>query len=322
MSTSHAEIVAERDPAKLAARRLPMKGYPHLSVGPVTHLREERGRLAALRWERFDARPLGSTIGAELHGIDLCKPLDDAAIDEIRRALHAYKVLFFRDQPLTAAQHVAFASRFGELEVHPFIPANTGEPTLVRLAKSAEVGGYENQWHHDVTWRERPSQAAVLHAIEVPATGGDTLFADMVAAYQGLDDEWKQRIEGMVAVHDYTRVFGHVVPEDRRAEMRAKYPLVEHPVVGRHPVTGQRYLYVNRVFTSQIRGISREESLPIIDALSRQAEVPEYQCRFRWQKDSVAFWDNRAAQHYAASDYWPDVRVMERASIVGERPVA
>jgi alpha-ketoglutarate-dependent taurine dioxygenase len=289
-------------------------------VGPVTHLEAERARLVGLSWRHFDAEPVGATVGAEITGVDLTAELPDDVVAELRQALLDYKVLFFRDQPLTAAQHVAFARRFGDLEVHPFIPSNTDQPELVRFAKSADVAGTENAWHHDVTWRERPSLGAILHAIEVPPTGGDTLFCDMYAAYDGLDDDVKEQIADLVAVHDYLRVFGPFVREDQAEEMRAQYPPVEHPVVRTHPETGRKLLFVNRVFVDHIVGLAPDESTALIDRLSHQADTIEYQCRFRWAPHSVAFWDNRAVQHYAASDYWPDVRVVERASIIGDRP--
>ncbi|MDH3755779.1 MAG: TauD/TfdA family dioxygenase, partial [Acidimicrobiia bacterium] len=175
-------------------------------------------------------------------------------------------------------------------------------------------------WHHDVTWREEPSMGAILHAIEVPPTGGDTLFADMYAAYEGLDPELRERIDTMTAVHDFVRAFGQQVDAEMKAEMREKYPQVEHPVVRTHPETGRKLIYVNRFFTDNIVGLDPDESTALIDLLASQAELVEYQCRFQWTPDAVAFWDNRAVQHYAASDYWPDVRIMERASIIGDRP--
>ncbi len=204
--------------------------------------------------------------------------------------------------------------------MHPFIPANGEHPELVRFAKSADVGGYENGWHSDVSWREVPSMAAVLHAVAVPPTGGDTLFADMYAAYDGLSDDVRKRIDGLRAVHDYMMAFGAQVPPEQRDEIRARFPRVEHPVVRTHPETGRRLLYVNRFFTSHVLGLDPEESRALLDRLCRQADVIEYQCRFRWTPDTVVMWDNRAVQHYACSDYWPSVRVMERASIVGDRP--
>jgi taurine dioxygenase len=291
-------------------------------MGPRSYLHEERARLAALTWKHFDLTPLGSTLGAELSGVDLGQDLPEEVFAEIHQALLDYKVIFFRDQPVDAAAQVAFARRFGELELHPFIPPNGEYPELCRFEKSADVAGYENLWHHDVTWREKPSKLAILHAVDVPPTGGDTLFSDMHAAYNGLDEAWKARIEDMVMVHDYMRAFGAGVPDEKKAEIRAKFPQPEHPAAGTHAETGRRYLYVNRVFVDHIKGMTREASLPIIEHLARQAEYPEHQCRFHWTKDAIAIWDNRAVQHYAASDYWPDVRIMERASVIGEKPVA
>ncbi len=316
------KVVASHDPAaKLAVRRVSFGDSP-VQLGPMTHLAAEQERLAALRWEHFDAVRLGTTIGAELRGVDLTAALAEPVVAEIRAALDAYKVVFFREQPLSAPQHVAFARRFGELEIHPFIPPNPDQPELVRFEKRADVGGYENAWHHDVTWREVPSMGAVLHAIQVPPIGGDTLFADMYAAYEGLPDTVLARIDGLTATHDFIQAFGGQVPEDQRAEMRARYPQVTHPVVCTHETTGRRHLYVNRNFVARLDGLPGDEGAALLDLLCRQADYPEYQCRFRWEPDSVAFWDNRAAQHYAASDYWPASRTMERASIVGTRPRA
>ena len=302
------------------ARRVTLEPWG-VQVGPVTHLAGERTRLSGLTFDLFDVHPVGATIGAEVHGIDLCSPLDGAVVADLERCLHEFKVLFFRDQPLTPQQHVTFARRFGELEIHPFIPANPDQPELVRFAKEATVGGFENGWHSDVSWRARPSLGAVLHAVEVPAVGGDTLFADMYAAYDGLDPDLRELVDGLTAVHDFSMVFGHTVKAADRVAMREQYPPVEHPVVRTHPDTGRKLVYVNRFFVDHIVGMDRDESNALIDRLARTAETVEYQCRFRWEEHSVAFWDNRAVQHYASSDYWPEHRVMERASIVGEAPV-
>jgi taurine dioxygenase len=314
-----AEVVESQAGYHLGTVRFTLHPYP-VMVGPDAHVAAERERLAALQWEHFDIRRLSPTIGGELSGVDLTKSLSQEVLDDVRRALHEYKVIFFRDQPITAAQHVAFARRFGDLEVHPFIPSNTAEPELVRFEKSAEAGGYENSWHHDVTWRSVPSMGAVLHAITVPELGGDTLFADMYAAYDGLNGEMKERIDALDAVHDYMRSFGHMVPPERRDEVRAQYPQVTHPVVCRHSATGRRHLYVNRNFVDHVVGVAPDESTELLDLLCRQADYPEYQCRFHWEPHSIAFWDNRAVQHYASSDYWPAVRTMERASIMGTPP--
>jgi len=313
------------DIGEFNARKLAF-GPDKAVVGPVAHLAAERIRLTALEWEHFEVRQVGATLGGIVKGLDLSKPLPDEVFDELARAWVDYKVLFFRDQVLTAEQHIAFARRFGELEVHPFLRNNDDFPELVRFAKDADTGGYENAWHHDVTWRESPSKGAILRAIEVPDTGGDTLFCDMNAAYEGLSDELKDRIEGLVAEHDYMQAFGHTISgadadADADAEaMREKYPIVEHPVVIRHPISGERLLYVNRFFTSRIVGLDPAESDELLVTLFAQSNTLEYHCRLHWHPNSVAMWDNLAVQHYASSDYWPDIRVMERASIVGVRP--
>ncbi len=298
--------------------RLP--GYP-IAVGPFTHVAQERDRLASLQWRTLDAHQVGATVGAEISGVDLTAELSDDVVAELRQALSDYKVLFFRNQPLTPQQHVAFARRFGDLEVHPFLPSNTGEPELVRFDKTAEASGYENSWHHDVTWRDCPSMGAVLHARSVPDHGGDTLFADMYAAYDALDEDTKEEIDGLVAVHDFTQTFGHSMSAEERSAAQERFPPVRHPVVCTHPATGKLHLYVNRPFVSHIEGLDRERSVELLDRLCRQADAPEHQCRFTWTTDAVAFWDNRAVQHYASSDYWPQRRSMERASIIGTRPV-
>lgn len=313
-------LIADREPsAGLEARRYRTALFSDWS-GPATYLAPERERLRNLKWNHFTARRLSSTLGAEISGLDLREELSDDVVAELDQALADYKVIFFRNQPITSEQHVAFARRFGELEIHPFIPSNTGVPELVRFEKSAEVAGYENSWHHDVSWREHPSRAAVLHSFQIPDVGGDTLFSDMYAAYDALDDETKALVDGLDAEHDYMQTFGRQVPPERADEMREKYPLVIHPVVISHPATGKKALYVNRNFTSKIVGMDKAESDELLRLLCRQAEAVENQCRFVWEVDSIAMWDNFAVQHYASSDYWPDIRIMERASITGPRP--
>ncbi|UDY35243.1 TauD/TfdA dioxygenase family protein [Dermatobacter hominis] len=327
MSTTTTDVpLAEDqpDPAATGALRISLPGSD-VQVGPVGYLAAERRRLDGLTWRHFDVQRCSATVGAELSGIRLADDLPDEVIAEVARALAEYKVIFFRAQPMTAAEHVAFARRFGDLEVHPFLPANAEAPEVVRFAKSADVGGYENGWHHDVTWRAVPSKGAVLHALEVPPSGGDTVFSDAHAALESLDDDLRARIDDLLAVHDFSNVFGHGMAPDELARMRDQHPPVEHPVVVTHEVTGRDLLYVNRFFVSHLAEadgtpLDRDESRALIDRLCRAFELLEHQTRFRWEPESVAFWDNRAVQHYACSDYWPDVRVMERASIIGSAP--
>ena len=270
-------------------------------------------------YERFDVRPLSPIIGAEIFGVDLRDDLDDETFADLRRALLEWKVIFFRDQDLTGEQHRDFARRWGDLEVHPFL--KQGEvPEVVRFEKGAKEKGYENVWHSDVTWRQEPSLGSVLRAIEVPDVGGDTLFADAGAAYDALEPDIQERIDGLTAIHDFSHVFGLLMSADELAEMQQKYPPAEHPIVRVHPDTGRRTLYVNEAFTSHIPDLDPDESEALLQRLFRQPRIPELQCRFRWQPNSIAFWDNRAAWHYAASDYFPARRVMERVTIIGDRP--
>ncbi len=292
---------------------------PIRHFGPRAALRDERERLAKLRFDRIGVHPLGATIGAEISGVDLGH-LDDASFAEIERAFFAYKVVFFRDQDIATEQHLTFARRFGEIEEHPFLNAKEGYDKIVEFAKDEKVIGVENVWHHDVTWRAQPSLGSVLRAIDVPRVGGDTLFADMYAAYEGLDEDTKKRVDDAVAVHDFSHSFGLAMTPEQLAEQQKKFPPARHPVVRTHPSTGRRCLYVNAIFTSHIEGMPRDESDALHDLLYRQADVPEYQCRLRWQKNTIAFWDNRAVQHYALSDYDPQRRVMERVTIIGDEP--
>lgn len=268
---------------------------------------------------RIEAAPLSPAIGAEIHGVDLHEDLSDETIAGIRQALLDYRVIFFRDQAITAREHIAFARRFGALEIHPATPKDQPDPEILRIAHGPKSRGSENNWHSDVTWRAEPSMGSVLRAIEVPPVGGDTLFASMDAAYDALTPAMQQWVCTLTAVHDISRVFVDRLGISRE-ELLAKYPVQEHPVVRTHPETGRRTLYVNTGFTSHIKGLSKKESDWLLDHLYSMAAIPELQCRFRWAPNSIAFWDNRACQHYAASDYFPAVRVMERVTIAGDRP--
>jgi taurine dioxygenase len=263
--------------------------------------------------------PLTPCIGAEISGVDLASPDIADAIPAIRAALLDHKVIFFRDQHITAAQHIAFARHFGELEIHPATPKDQAEREILRITHGPDSRGRENAWHSDVTWREAPSLGSILRAIEVPTVGGDTLFADMHAAFTRLSPALQKIASQLTAVHDIARVFAGRLGQSAE-ELHAKYPPQRHPVVRTHPETGQPSLFVNTAFTSHIEGLAADESDRLLAHLYAQAANPEIQCRFRWQPGSIAFWDNRASQHFAASDYFPARRVMERVTIAGCKP--
>lgn len=293
-----------------------------IQVGPRVARRVADG-FDARPYTDFGVRGLTPTIGAEVAGIDLGRPLSDTQLAELRRALLEWKVLFFRDQHISRSQQRAFAERWGSLHQHPFMNyVNPGqcEADVVTLAKDAQTAGVENEWHADVTWHSHPPLGAVLRAVEVPALGGDTLWLDAAAAYDGLAEDVKARIERLRAVHDWQHTFGLAMPSEDRARLAPLFPPAEHPIVRIHPETRRRTLFVNPLFTQGVVGLEPADSEALLRVLYRQLERPEYQCRFRWCAGDVAFWDNRATQHYAASDYYPERRVMDRVAIRGERP--
>ena len=271
-----------------------------------------------------EVEPLTPAIGAEIAGIDL-RDVDVETADWILEKLIAHKVVFFRDQELDTGEHVAFARRFGELETHPVKPKEGFPEVMVLHADGDHPPAGTAYWHSDVTWRPEPSLGSILYAREVPPVGGDTLFANMEAAYEGLDDETKALIDGRFAIHEFEPLRRTLISsgadEERIARYEEKYPCVRHPIVRAHPATGRPSLYVNCLFTMGIEGMPIEEAKPLLERLYAQATKPEYQCRFRWRRNSVAFWDNRATQHYAAADYFPAVRTMERVTIEGEKPL-
>ena len=272
----------------------------------------------------FKVNRLSPNIGAELLDIDLRQDLDEKTYKSIYQALLTYKVIFFREQNLTTEQHLKFAKNFGELEVHPFAPHKEGFPEVLCITHNEKNKGRENTWHSDVTWREIPSLGSILRMIEGPQVGGDTLFSDMSMAYDGLPDEVKEKLDGAIAVHDFAGFRKRLVQDGKSIEeietLNKQFPSPEHPVIRTHPDTKQKVIYVNKAFTQHIKDWDKEESNAMLDFLYAQAAIPEYQCRFVWEKDSIAFWDNRSCQHYAVSDYWPQVRRVERVTVIGDRP--
>jgi taurine dioxygenase len=274
----------------------------------------------ATEFGSFRVRPVGTAIGAEVEGLDLARGISSDLREDLNRALLEWKVLFFRDQRITSEQQRDVARQWGELEVHPFLKAGD-TPEVVRFEKDETTKGTENIWHSDVTWRQIPSLGSILRAVQVPALGGDTMWADMALAYDGLPEHVRDQVDGLTAVHDFSDSFGQGMSPDKLAKMREEFAPAEHPVIRVHPETGRRTIYVNEIFTSRIIGLDPEESTRLLGYLCAQARVPEYQCRFHWEPNSIAFWDNRSTQHYAISDYWPAVRIMDRVTIVGDRPV-
>jgi taurine dioxygenase len=295
-----------------------------LPVGVRTLDRAEPGSVPA-RFRRIGIEPLGVTLGAVVTGADLRAPLDDELFAEIDLAFREWKVIVFRDQDLTLEQQGAFASRWGDV-VEDSLPrqvANGGRivalPRMVDnvlpFTRDGIVAGLENVWHADGSYREAPVLGTMLRAVDVPPLGGDTMFADMAAAYDNLDPRVQERVESLWACHDwsaggYTEKYAATWDEYRSA-----VPPVRQPVVLRHPRTGRKTLFVNRGFVRHIIGLPAEESEELLEILCRQADVPEYQLRIRWEPNLLVLWDNFAVQHYAVNDYWPQTRTLVRATI-------
>ena len=289
-------------------------------------------RAASLK-SSFTVEPLTCAIGAEIGNVNLgVASRDLSMVAELKALLLKHKVLFFRDQDISRAEHVAFARHFGELEDHPVAGSDPENPGLVRIYKSPDSPNdrYENAWHTDATWREAPPMGCVLRCVECPPVGGDTMWANMVLAYEKLPQYIKDQIDGLRARHSIEATFGAAMPAERRLALKAQYPDAEHPVVRTHPETGEKVLFVN-AFTTHFTNFHTPENVrygqdytqggsALLQYLINQAMVPEYQVRWRWKPNSMAMWDNRSTQHYAVMDYPPCHRKMERAGIIGDKP--
>jgi taurine dioxygenase len=257
--------------------------------------------------------------GAEIHGVDLAQPLDERHFKEIHDALVEHGVIFFRDQHLTPDQQKAFGRLFGELHIHPAAPTLLeGHPEILVIhadENSKRVAGEE--WHSDVSCDLEPPMGSILYMHELPPVGGDTLFASMSAAYETLSPAMQRFLEPLTAMHEGEHVYRgrYGVKDDGRV-----FPKAEHPVIRTHPVSGRKGLFVNRGFTTRIVQLKRAESAAVLEMLYRHVETPELHCRFRWQPRSVAFWDNRAVQHHAMWDYYPQRRHGHRVTIKGDKP--
>jgi taurine dioxygenase len=288
---------------------------------------------AAVLQHSIKVEPLTCTIGAEIRNVNLGAASRDAQLmAELHALLLKHRVLFFRDQDISRAEHVAFARHFGELENHPVVGSDPDHPGLVRIYKdlNSKPEHYENAWHCDATWREKPPMGCVLRCVESPPVGGDTIWCNMVEAYERLPQHVKQQIAALRARHSIEATFGAAMPMEQRLKLKAQFPDAEHPVVRTHPETQEKILFTSAFamhfsnFHTPANVRFGQDFAPgaslLLSYLISQAAIPEYQVRWRWSRNAVAFWDNRATQHYAVQDYWPAVRKMERAGIMGDTP--
>ena len=260
-------------------------------------------------------------IGADVENFNISEGMDQTQFGCIHDALMKHQVLFFRDQEMTLDQHKQFARQFGELHIHPGIPGPEGHPEVIAIhadENSTRIAGED--WHSDVSCDDEPPMGSVLHMHIVPETGGDTLFANMYAAYEALSEPMRVMLDGLTALHSGEMAYRGRYQYRGVDDQGVSYPDNDHPVVRTHPVTKRKGLFVNRIFTARINGVSEAESDALLRFLFRHIERPEFQVRFRWRPGSVAFWDNRAVQHYAIWDYFPQTRSGYRVTVAGDRP--
>ena len=273
---------------------------------------------------RLNIKSLSGWIGAEIHGIDLTKPITHELYIQLRECLVEYEVIFFRDQAITPAQQHALASMFGPLQSHPAYQTVEGFPEISILESTADKPTKIECWHSDMTFRQHPPLATVLRAQVVPDKGGDTLWASMTAAYRGLSKSMQDFLSTLTAVHDFSYGFKESLAEpggqQRLAQALVDNPPVRHPVIRTHPESGKSVIFVNELFTRHIEGLSRSESDALLAFIFEHIRTPEYSCRFAWQPDSIAIWDNRSTQHKPINDYFPAHRRLERITIDGDLP--
>jgi taurine dioxygenase len=277
-----------------------------------------------MRNTRFEVQPTSGALGAELLGIDLAHPLDAEAVADIRQAFNEHGVIFFRDQRLTPEQHIAFAERIGTININRFFNAASGYPQIAEVRKEpAQTTNIGGGWHTDHSYDQIPVLGSMLLAREIPARGGDTMFACMAKAYDALSEGLKRTLKGLRAVHSSRHFFGvsshEANPEKADRFVNAELAIQDavHPVVIFHPETGRHTLYVNATFTTRFEGWTARESQPLLGFLYQHAASPEFQTRFRWTEGSIAFWDNRATWHYALNDYTGERRLMHRITLDG-----
>ena len=271
---------------------------------------------------RIDA--LTPAIGANITAIDISQPIDGDTLDAIYQALIDHLVIIFPEQTILPAAHLAFAESFGELDqphhVYPHVP---GFERIVLLENDADRPPETNAWHTDLTFKQNPPFASILYARAVPVTGGDTLWASMYAAYDALPSGMKEQLAGLSAVHDMGSFRNEYLARENGVqalnEAMAKVGSAVHPMVRNHPVTGRGFLFVNQSFTTHVVGMSSHESHRLLRYLFDHINQPEFQCRLRWQANSLVMWDNRVTQHYAVADYMPHYRLMHRVTVIDDR---
>ena len=271
-------------------------------------------------FETIEVKKLTPVIGAEIHQIDLSKPILAKQQEELHRALAENQVIFFRDQDISKENHVTFGRIFGDLHIHPAAPHITNIPEMMLIQADRNSPRANGEvWHTDVSCDQEPPMGSILHIYECPENGGDTLFASMYAAYDALSERMKTYLQGLTAFHDgepaYRGTYANFGVQDK-----TNYPHAEHPVIRTHPITLKKALYINKGFTSHLIGVPIDESDGILNYLFEHMENPLFQCRFKWQKNSIAFWDNRCVQHRAMWDYWPNTRSGHRITVAGDRP--
>jgi len=282
-------------------------------------MKKDTGR----RYRYIDVAPIAGALGAEIAGVDLSQPLPDEVLAEIRQAWLDHLVIFFRGQKLTPAQQLAFSRRFGEPMEYPHLKGLPEFPLITPVVKlENERVNFGGIWHSDTSYLERPPTASMLYAIEIPPYGGDTLFANQYLAYEALSGELRKRLDTLIGINSSLKADASRTREDRlrAAGVESKVLIGEHPVVRTHPETGRKALYVNVGHTTHFKGMTEEESRPLLRFLFRHQIQPEFTCRFGWEPGSLAFWDNRCAQHNAVNDYQGFRRVMHRVTLAGERP--
>jgi len=278
-------------------------------------------------YKTLQATPLSPALGAEISGVDIAGGISDAQFAELRQAFTDYAVIFLRDQDITPEQHIAFAERWGKINVNRFFKPTDDYPVIAEVRKEADQkANIGSTWHTDHSYDQCPAMGSILYAREVPSVGGDTLFASMYAAYEALSDGLKQMLSTMRAEHSSRHVFGEVGYVERDVDdlggrfrnITAATQDALHPVIIRHPLSGRPALYVNGDFTVKFEGWSKQESQPLLDYLYAHASQNEFTCRFNWRKGSIAIWDNRATHHCALNDYHGERRLMHRITIEGE----